>query len=58
MVLARYSLDDFYIVSGVGLSNQCTYYFPHPYQMNLQIVNCMCRVLPRSHSLKILKPLD
>jgi len=57
-VLAYYSLDDFYIVSRTGLSNQCPQSFPYilgeyliailrdPYQMNLQIVNDMgCRLL-------------
>jgi len=70
MVLAHYSPDDFYIVSSAGLSNQYPYSFPHilgqyliailrdSYQMNLQIVNGMCRMLLRSHSQKILKPLD
>jgi len=70
MVLAHYSLDDFYIVSSVGLSEQCPYSLPYifgqnliailrdPYQMNLQIVNRMCRVPLRPHSQKILKPLD
>jgi len=70
MILAHYSLDDFYIFSSVALSNQCPYSFPHildqyliailrdPYQMDLQIVNGMCRALLRSHSPKILKPLD
>jgi len=70
MVPAHYSLDDFYIVSNAGLSNQCPYSFPHilgqyliailrdPYQKNLHIVNRMYRVLLRSHNQEILKPLD
>jgi len=57
-VLAYYALDDFYIVSRTGLSNQCPQSVPYilskyliailrdPYQMNLQIVNSMgCRLL-------------
>jgi len=62
MVLAHDSLDDFYIVSSAGLSNQCPNSFPYilgqyliailrdPYQMNLQVVNGMCCVLLWSHN--------